>query len=169
MTPMKKTQAALEFLTTYAWALLGISILIGSLAYFGILTPSKLLPDRCNAGSEIGCIQYVIKQDGVRLKLTNNAGSTIIVESISLLNEGAALCAVIPPISGLPGNWRTGEAADLQITSAQCAAAFLSAGIVVNEKKKIGFEIIYHTPQGGGAFKKSVQGEVFSTVQQGNV
>ena len=32
----KKSQAALEFLTTYAWAFLVIIIMIGALAYFGV-------------------------------------------------------------------------------------------------------------------------------------
>ena len=51
----RKSQAALEFLTTYAWAFLVILIMIGALAYFGMLSPSKLLPDRCNFGSEVSC------------------------------------------------------------------------------------------------------------------
>ena len=50
----RKSQAALEFLTTYAWAFLIIIIMIGALAYFGVLSPSKLLPDRRNFGSEAG-------------------------------------------------------------------------------------------------------------------
>ena len=56
----KKSQAALEFLTIYAWAFLVILIMIGALTYFGIFRPPDLLPDRCNFGTEIGCIDYVI-------------------------------------------------------------------------------------------------------------
>jgi len=51
-----KSQAALEFLTTYAWAFLVIIITIAALAYFGVLSPSKLLPERCNFGPEFQCI-----------------------------------------------------------------------------------------------------------------
>ena len=159
----RKSQAALEFLTTYAWALLGISILIGSLAYFGILTPSKLLTDRCNVGSEIGCMQYIIKQNGLKLKLTNNVGNSILVDSMSIINEGTSLCTINDPLSG--GSWAIGEAKDFTLL----CPGFASAGITVNEKKKLGFEIIYHTPQGGGAFKKYVQGELYSIVQQGDL
>ena len=50
----KKSQAALEFLTTYGWAFLIILIMIGALSYFGILSPSKLLPNRCNFGRKSG-------------------------------------------------------------------------------------------------------------------
>ena len=55
-----KFQAAIEFLATYGWAFLVILISIGALSYFGVLSPSKLLPDRCNFGSEFGCVDYAI-------------------------------------------------------------------------------------------------------------
>src|SRR3989338_6713281 len=55
-----KSQAALEFLTTYSWAFLVIIIMVGALAYFGVLSPSKLLPDRCNFGSEISCDKNIM-------------------------------------------------------------------------------------------------------------
>ena len=47
----QKSQAALEFLTTYGWAFLIIILMIGTLSYFGVINP-KLLPERCTLGSE---------------------------------------------------------------------------------------------------------------------
>lgn len=44
---MKKAQAAMEFLMTYGWAILVVLAAIGALAYFGVLSPSKLLPSKC--------------------------------------------------------------------------------------------------------------------------
>lgn len=41
----KKAQSALEFLTTYGWAFLVILIMIGALAYFGVLDPNRFLPE----------------------------------------------------------------------------------------------------------------------------
>ena len=43
---MKKGQAAMEFLMTYGWAILIVLAAIGALAYFGVLSPNKLLPER---------------------------------------------------------------------------------------------------------------------------
>ena len=67
----KRAQAALEFLTTYGWAFLVILIMIGTLAYFGILSPGKYLPNRCTFGSELQCIDYQISATGntFRIKL----------------------------------------------------------------------------------------------------
>ena len=75
----RKSQAALEFLTTYAWAFLVIIIMISALAYFGILNPSRLLPDRCNFGSEIVCVDYQVGITSVNLRLKNNVGESIVI------------------------------------------------------------------------------------------
>ena len=40
----KRGQAAMEFLMTYGWAILAAIIVIGVLAYFGVLSPDKFLP-----------------------------------------------------------------------------------------------------------------------------
>lgn len=156
-----RAQAAIEFLTTYAWAILAILILIGALMYFDILSPSKFLPDRCNLGAEISCKEYVIKEDGLRLKLFNNVGSTIIVDEVNILNDGTPITC--SPTTGQ--TWYSGEAIELAV---QCAG-FVDIGLVANEKRKLGFEIIYHTPKGGTQYKKYVQGEIFATVQEGSL
>jgi hypothetical protein len=58
-TMKRKAQAALEFLTTYGWAFLVILIMIGALAYFGVLSPSNLVPDKCLASSGFTCTESV--------------------------------------------------------------------------------------------------------------
>ena len=40
---MRRGQAALEFLTTYGWAFLVILVMIGALAYFGVLDPERFV------------------------------------------------------------------------------------------------------------------------------
>jgi len=37
----RKGQAAMEFLMTYGWAILVVLVVIGALAYFGVLSPSS--------------------------------------------------------------------------------------------------------------------------------
>lgn len=47
--------AAMEFLLTYGWAILVVLIAIGTLAYFGALSPEKFkLPDK-NIGCQSEC------------------------------------------------------------------------------------------------------------------
>ena len=60
MFKFKKSQAALEFLTTYAWAFLVILVMVGALAYFGILRSIKILPIRCNFFIYISSYDFLI-------------------------------------------------------------------------------------------------------------
>ena len=46
----KKSQAAMEFLMTYGWALLIVIIVIAALVFFGLLNPDNLLPDKADLG-----------------------------------------------------------------------------------------------------------------------
>lgn len=76
----KRGQAALEFLTTYGWAFMVILLMIGALAYFGVLNPDRFLPQRCNVGPEFSCNEYLVSvTDGMKVKFSNNVGQTITV------------------------------------------------------------------------------------------
>ena len=48
-------QAALEFLTTYGWAVLVLLVMVASLSNFGILSPDRFLPERCLVGGGFSC------------------------------------------------------------------------------------------------------------------
>jgi hypothetical protein len=79
---VRKAQGALEFLMTYGWAFLVILIMIGALAYFGVLNPNRFLPDRCTFGSQIICKtdQMVINnevQTTLLAVVTNNFGGDV--------------------------------------------------------------------------------------------
>jgi hypothetical protein len=80
----KRGQAALEFLTTYGWAFMVILLMIGALAYFGVLNPDRFLPQRCNVGPEFSCNEYKVEAaSGVlSVKFSNNVGQTILVKNV---------------------------------------------------------------------------------------
>lgn len=161
----KKSQAALEFLATYGWAFLVILIMIGALAYFGILNPSKILPNRCNFGAEFQCLDYQIAYgttglDGTfKLRLKNNAGEIIDTSSMTLGSEGATQFACSTPPAN-PTGWKSGEIKDLSWSGCNPAAAGFAAG----EKGKVFITVGYNSVASGSAYAKQVKGEVASTV-----
>lgn len=57
----RKSQAALEFLMTYGWAILVVLVAVGALAYFGVLSPDKFLPAKCTLSAGIGCIDHRVQ------------------------------------------------------------------------------------------------------------
>jgi len=113
----KKSQAALEFLTTYAWAFLVILITIGGLYYFGIFNFSKLLPQKCFFPSQFECLAFSFAGDPtneVRFRLVNSIGEEINVNSFEITNGAPAplACTSPTPIS----NWRSGVEMDFTFT-----------------------------------------------------
>ena len=56
----KKSQAAMEFLMTYGWAILVVLVAIGALAYFGVLSPDRFLPSKCQLPAGISCSDFKI-------------------------------------------------------------------------------------------------------------
>jgi hypothetical protein len=80
----RRAQVALEYLTTYGWAILAVVIAIGALSYFGIMNPANLLPDKCDFGKQLDCADYQIKSNGeLNIIFRNNFGKSINITSIS--------------------------------------------------------------------------------------
>ncbi len=60
----KKGQAAMEFLTTYGWAVLVIAIVLVALAWLGIFNVQGQVPDRCTFQAGIKCVDVRIGSSG---------------------------------------------------------------------------------------------------------
>ncbi len=156
MRTLKKSQAAIEFLATYGWAFLIILIVIGALSYFGVLSPSKLLPDRCNFGSELSCTDYSISSNGIKLSLRNNAGQSITLDSLAISTEQSQISCDV----SAGGMWKSG-----QVKTLLAACDFSNSGLVLGDKSKVNVKVAYHLSKSGSSFSKEVKGEVFATMQ----
>ena len=160
-----KAQAALEFLTTYGWAFLIILIMIGTLAYFGILNPSKLLPNRCNFGAEFQCLDYKIVNglaagdDTLNLRLKNSVGELIDVPAgdITLAKEDGTAYACTAPQGAVLG-WKLAEIKDLAWSG--CTFSDLASG----QKGKMLITVRYNAVASGATYAREVQGEIFTNI-----
>lgn len=90
----KRGQAAMEFLMTYGWAILVVLVAIGALAYFGVLTPERFLPEKCIFAAGLYCSSYKVEADtGVTLKIDNALTKDITVTNIDLEEDDTVLCS----------------------------------------------------------------------------
>ena len=80
----KKGQAAMEFLMTYGWAILVVLAAIAALAYFGVLSPEKFLPEKCILQPGIACVSHKVEPTKVTLVISNGLGRTITINSIDV-------------------------------------------------------------------------------------
>ena len=160
---MRKGQAALEFLTTYGWAFLVILVMIGALAYFGVLNPSGLLPSRCTFSPELQCLEHEIIGDNngaaagggeVKFRVRNNVGSmasfTFNATEVSTSTE--TTCSV------------TGGSTDIKagrIMEVVCQYTVAPAQTTFAVGDKIKFEIEANYTKAGGSYSNPVLGEIY--------
>ena len=78
----RKGQAAMEFLMTYGWAILVVLAAIAALAYFGVLSPGNLVPERTTFTAPLPNVDSAdITETGlIAIAFRNNAGHTITVQ-----------------------------------------------------------------------------------------
>lgn len=95
MKNQKRSQASIEYLSTYAFAFIAIVTAIGALYYFGFLDFSRYLPQKCVFPSQFRCLDFSLNTGEVRIKLDNNLGENICIktEKIKMTNDA------IPSIS----------------------------------------------------------------------
>lgn len=125
----RKGQAAMEFLMTYGWAILVVLAAVGALAYFGVLSPSRFIPEKCYLPGGLACTDFTANADGnISIVLQNGAGfdmkdmsvtmgpdddtayngtATSIIDIINLSNGNLAVW--VGPKVGTPGSKFTGE------------------------------------------------------------
>ncbi len=78
----RKSQAALEFIMTYGWAILVVLVAIGALAYFGVLSPDKFLPSKCVLQSGIACLDHKATATTLEVVIQNSLGFDITIDNV---------------------------------------------------------------------------------------
>ena len=58
----RKGQAAIEFLSSYLWAIFGVLATISALMYFDVINPEKYFAEQCEFGANIVCGEFVLKK-----------------------------------------------------------------------------------------------------------
>jgi len=94
---MKKGQAAMEFLTTYGWAILIVVLVIGALFSFGVFSPN--VPNICASSYPIQCHDVKMDDSG-KIEFTLSS-SDILMANLSKVNLLSPLedstCNIIIP------------------------------------------------------------------------
>lgn len=69
---------------TYGWAILVVLAAVGALAYFGVLSPDKFLPEKCILEPGLTCIGSKVSPTETTVYIANGLGKTITVTSLQI-------------------------------------------------------------------------------------
>ena len=81
---LKKSQAAMEFLMTYGWAILVVLAAIAALAYFGVLSPEKFLPEKCLIETGFTCISSKVEAAQSTIIFQNGYGKSVVIDNVDI-------------------------------------------------------------------------------------
>lgn len=162
----KRGQAALEFLTTYGWAFLVILVMIGALAYFGVLDPARFTPQRCQVGAPFNCDgeNYVIRDtDGaggtngeIEFRVRNTLNNAYTIDRVQLKDATGAFvdCAsTTPSVNPVPVDG---------FSDINCEMTGVVPVDDIGTKQRVIFQVLYYDDD--IAFTKSVPGEIYANV-----
>ncbi len=190
----RRAQAAMEFLMTYGWAILVVLVIIGALAFFGVLSPDSLMPEKCSLPLQLACKDFSVTDgptgDTFIISFVNNAGRAMVIRDFNVTSGeaiiGAAGCfsdaaTTVNITAGLPTTTSiaNGETKTLYLNRQRqnsIAAADGSPDPVQNNfncmltntgrpKDKFKFSIIYSW-QDSQSIKHYLEGELLAKVQR---
>jgi hypothetical protein len=158
----RRGQSALEFLTTYGWAFLVILVMIGALAYFGVLDPSRFLPDKCIFGAGIGgCTDIGVTTDQVKFKIINSFGKDIVVNGASVSVSGLST-PCLPAANELTMNLSNGTS--YNTVSNRYWASNMESEFAFNcsiaQGERPSARVSFSITQAGSTNIKNIEGEV---------
>ncbi|MEK6876243.1 MAG: hypothetical protein AABX63_02440, partial [Nanoarchaeota archaeon] len=114
MFKKKKSQAAMEFLMTYGWAILVVLVAIGALAYFGVLSPDKFLPAKCQLPAGIACTDF-------KLQSGSGAANTVTVVLRNGMGfDATGVTVAVTDCTGTPVAISLANGAQQQIIDTTC-------------------------------------------------
>jgi len=147
----RKAQAALEYLTTYGWAILAALVALGALSYFGFMNPTSLLPDKCDFGKQLECVDYIIQGSEIKIVFRNNFGKEINITD-------ARGQDIDPAIGILPVKISPGFQAEMRFL-------ITSSAPPRGEKKDVLINVTFQRSDIAGSPSHSLVGSLFATVQ----
>ncbi len=161
MKRTRKGQAALEFLTTYGWAIMVVLVMIGALAYFGVFNASDLLPPKCVFTTGITCRDYAAFDNGGDLQfmflLENGLGTSIRIPQDQVVVSANGLSAVCTN-----GSWPLTIGAG-ETRTFVCAGLGAGTSPGISQRTKASVNLNY--TEVNGVFVHPISGEIQTAVQ----
>lgn len=155
-------QVAIEYISTYGWALLSVVIAVGALMYFGVFDVTSLRSDDCEFPPGITCSDHILSDelgsDQLLMNLRNTYGVDLNITQINASSQTLDFgdCTVLGQASVPPAyTWD-----DQNLTQFECD---VDEALITREKHDILVTINF--TQVGHNYDHHTLGTLFTTAQ----
>ncbi|MFT4283013.1 MAG: hypothetical protein ACMXX6_01165 [Candidatus Woesearchaeota archaeon] len=176
---LKKGQAAVEFLTTYGWALAVIIVMIAVISLFGVTNPDRFVNERCIAPAGFVCEDFAVFSSDVSnsqlsLRFRNRLGYDINVLSPQIIDFGTPLWysdsgiymgAHHDEILGNANFFQSGVGSGYFTFNARSNYAAANSPLYPGELKKFYVDVYYYRASSGIEFNRKVTFELIARVR----
>jgi len=172
-----RAQAAMEYLTTYAWAIMALVVVMGGIAYFGFGSINDYIPQSCTVNEPFICEDFLIQEftsgvsaPEVAFDLRNTADEMYSVSKMNITYDdttGNQHCGRIRNLENdellQPNEFY--EAEPNVVFAVECNPGGGSTlTIPEGEKVKVDFEFVYK--KGVDGFPRVGKGSIIGNVQK---
>jgi len=133
-------------------------VLIGAIAYFGVLDPSSMLPDRCTFGTDFRCYEYSLEVTGSTL--TGQAAITNSQDQEIVIDPTGSACNSYEK----PGTLTVTETELAPSGQTKLICTVDGVDVSQGDQTKIAMDISYYPKSSGDAYMRSASGDVFAKV-----
>jgi hypothetical protein len=127
--------------------------MIGALAYFGVLNPSKVTPSRCIVEAGVSCVDFQIQNNTVRISLQNGKGEGMTINNVNVTSDVATVGTCTPGTAT--------QITDSGRISIVCPVTGL--GTSIGDKVKFDFRVNYTMAK--GTYSQVLGGSIYGQVQ----
>ncbi len=152
-------QTAMEYLLTYGWAILVVLVVIGALVFFGVLSPQRFLPAKCDISGDVKCTAFKIGTASTQLKLLGASSSALTITSITVKKQDGTVCGTRLPVA-------TTGTADLKVLGPGAESTYTitcAHDLPTGTRAKLPFDVAY-TDQGSG-FTHTGSGTIVADIE----
>jgi hypothetical protein len=170
----RRGQSAIEYLTTYGWAVLILIVAIGLLFWLGLMDTRTPIPSSCVFPSDLNCRAYAINTSGnYAIDLSQSTGKAIEVTRVRCTQEEDAVPGAedsVPPATIQNGGHAlitTGSELCLKYEAGELVAATGLSGSIYRGKVYVQYREsgtnFTHTVVGDVVLKYEEEGAVMPT------
>lgn len=154
-----KGQAAMEYLTTYAWAIMALIVVMGGIAYFGFGSIDDYIPQSCEFPEPLLCEDFFVSESEISLLLTNTGKDTLLFSKMNVSHDGVLAGGGCGDVKYIDEDIPSDQF--LLVEPGQSFEMFCENDLVLTEKSRLDISYVQKLVDG---FPREKQGMVISNL-----